>query len=144
MEEAEEGEVEAGAIVLKGIVVMTSVHKVVAEVQEEEEEVIMQINDIMIGGEGGPEAGVLEEEVDVAEAEAQVGREIVLVQLGKAVLREGQKLNNGTGKESKPTPVQNPSLMMKIAMEVEVLYPMETSIMILVNSNMMMEVMITD
>ena len=112
MEGVEEGEVEAGVTVLRDIVVMMSVHKAVDEVQEEE--VITQINDIMIGG-GGPEAEVLDEEGGIAEA--LVEREIG-VQLGKEVLREGQRLNNGTGKGSRRTPAQKPTLMMTMAKEV--------------------------
>lgn len=83
------GAVEAEAVVHIDTVVMRSVHVDLLE------ERMTEIIAIMI------EVGGLEAEVrDVEEVEALVEEEI-RVQSGKAVLREGLRLSNGTGKENK-------------------------------------------
>lgn len=96
MEEAEEGAV--GAEALKGAMDTVSVHMVVAVVLEEETmtETKIETETSMIG------AGGLEAE---AQAEVEGGGAEVLaagetgVRFEKAVLKEEQRLNNGTGKE---------------------------------------------
>lgn len=84
--------VEVEVVVLLGIPVMGTVHVVAVVFLEEEVTTTSMI------GAGDLEAEVLDEEVDEAEAlgEGEIG-----VQLGKGVLREGQRLNCGTRKGTK-------------------------------------------
>lgn len=91
------GEVEAEAVVLKGIGITMSVHKAVGVVLGEEE-VVTPIIVIMKAEAGDPEVGVRDEE-EGGVAEALEGRETE-VQLGKAVLRDGQRSSNGTEKKN--------------------------------------------
>lgn len=98
MEEAEEGAV--GAEALKGAMDTVSVHMVVAVVLEEEtmtETKIETETETSMIGAGGLEAEV-QAEVEGDGAEVLAAEETG-VRFEKAVLKEEQRLNNGTGKE---------------------------------------------
>lgn len=140
------GEVEAEAVVLKGIVIMMSVHKVVGVVLGEEGAVTLIIA-ITTAGAGGPEVGALDEE-EGGVAEALEGRETE-VQLGKGVLREGQRSSNGTEKKNnqkavlKLLPVTTIiTIASMMIMETITMNPFKRSSSISISK--MMEVTITD
>jgi len=121
-----EGVVEAEAIVLSGIAIMMSVHQVVDVVLVEE--VMTGIIATMTGA-GSLEAGVLGGEEDEAEA---LGAGEIGVQLGKAVLSEGQRLNNGIGKENRQNLLTG-MIIITVTMKMEFLR-MRNSMMILISS----------
>lgn len=104
------GEAEAEAVVLQGTGIMMTAHKLVGVVVLGEEEVVVTLT-ATVTEAGGPEVGVLDADQDVAEA--REGRETG-VQLGKEVLKEGQRLNNGIEKKNKQNLVLKPPLVKTI------------------------------
>lgn len=84
---------EGIAVVHRGIAIMMSVHMVAAFLVAE---VMTEIAVTMIIGGGGLEVGV--QDGGEEEAEALLWKGEIGAQLGKAVLREGQRLSSGIGK----------------------------------------------
>lgn len=119
---------ESIAVAHRGIAVMMSVHMVAAVMAAE---VTTEIAATMIiGGGGGLEAEVQDEGEE--EAEAPLGKGEIGVLLGKAVLREGQKLSSGTGKGIRRRLLTR---MVMVTMKMMEFWRMENSIMTLMWSS---------